>query len=217
MPTATNAIVAIDVLLEPDTRMLRRAEANNARLLKAFPKGFALDAAHHPHITLFQCFVPTEDLDNVYAAVGKVFENANVTSMNLEGFKYYYAAVPGDSGVAGICARPTAALLKLQADVIAATTPFTVKTATIAAFTAPQDIPATDAALIEYVAAFASKCAGEHFNPHVSTGFGSRAYLDEMLAEPFDPFTFSPADAAVYQLGPFGTAAKKLKGFDLKH
>ena len=29
-------------------------------------------------------------------------------------------------------------------------------------------------------------------------------------------FTFSPAGAAVYQLGHFGTAAKKLRQFDLK-
>ena len=35
--------------------------------------------------------------------------------------------------------------------------------------------------------------------------------------EAFEPFTFSPAGAAVYQLGPFGTAAKKLKEWDLKH
>jgi len=34
-----------------------------------------------------------------------------------------------------------------------------------------------------------------------------------MLAEPFEPFVFSPAGASVYQLGPFGTAAKKLKEF----
>ena len=40
--------------------------------------------------------------------------------------------------------------------------------------------------------------------------------LDKMLAEPFAPFTFSPAGAAVYQLGPFGTAAKKLKELPLK-
>ena len=37
-----------------------------------------------------------------------------------------------------------------------------------------------------------------------------------MNAEPFENFTFSPAGAAVYQLGPFGTAARKLKQFDLK-
>ena len=40
---------------------------------------------------------------------------------------------------------------------------------------------------------------------------------ERYLAEPFKPFTFSPAGAAVYQLGPYGTAAKKLKGWDLKH
>jgi 2'-5' RNA ligase superfamily protein len=216
MPTATTTIVAIDILLEPDARMLKRAEANNARLLKAFPNGFALDVAHRPHITLLQCFVPAEDLNKVYAAVGKVFESANVPAMNLEGFKYYYAPAPGGTGVAGVCARPTPALLRLQADVIAAATPFTVKTATIDAFTAAHDNPATDAAMIAYVGEFVRKYSGEHFNPHVSTGVGSRGYLDKMLAEPFEPFTFSPAGAAVYQLGPFGTAARKLQGFDLK-
>ena len=59
--------------------------------------------------------------------------------------------------------------------------------------------------------------SGANYNPHVSTGVASREYLDAMLAEPFSSFTFSPAGAAVYQLGPFGTAAKKLKEFDLKH
>ena len=57
--------------------------------------------------------------------------------------------------------------------------------------------------------------AGEHFNPHVSTGTAPTGYLDKMVAEPFETFTFSPAGAAVYQLGPFGTAAKKLKEWDL--
>ena len=36
-------ITAIDILLEPDATMLGHAQANNARLLKVFPKGFALD------------------------------------------------------------------------------------------------------------------------------------------------------------------------------
>ena len=63
---------------------------------------------------------------------------------------------------------------------------------------------------------FVPKVSGEHFNPHVTTGVAPREYLDKMLAEPFEPFTFSPAGAAVYQLGQFGTAAKKLKEWDLK-
>jgi hypothetical protein len=70
--------------------------------------------------------------------------------------------------------------------------------------------------LIEYVSTYVPRMSGEHFNPHVSTGVAPRSYLDKMLVEPFEPFTFSPAGAAVYQLGPFGTAAKKLKEWDLK-
>jgi hypothetical protein len=38
-----------------------------------------------------------------------------------------------------------------------------------------------------------------------------------MLTEPFRSFTFSPAAASIYQLGQFGTAAKKLKELPLKH
>ncbi|MBI5583978.1 MAG: 2'-5' RNA ligase family protein [Deltaproteobacteria bacterium] len=210
-----NPVTAIDILLKPDATMLRQAEANNARLLKVYPQGFALDAAHHPHITLIQRFVRTADLDKIYAAVGKVLAGAQVTALKLEAFKYYYA--PGRAvGVAGIVAKPTPQLLKLQKDLIAAVAPFTVATGTMAAFVSKHDDPALDAIMIEYVSTFVPKYSGENFNPHVSTGVAPREYLDKMLAEPFEPFTFSPAGAAVYQLGPFGTAAKKLKVWHFK-
>src|SRR5664280_1563725 len=209
------SVTAIDILLEPDTTMLQHSEANNARLLKVFPKGFALDATHRPHITLIQRFVRTADLDKVYAAAGQVLASAHVNAMKLEAFKYYYAPA-GAVGVAGICAKPTPKVLKLQADIIAAVKPFTVETGPMGAFTAPHDDPAADSAIIQYVSTFVPKMSGENFNPHVSTGVAPRAYLDQMLAEPFTPFTFSPAGAAVYQLGPFGTASKKLKDLDLK-
>jgi len=214
-PVAQSEVTAIDILLEPDATMLQHSADNNARLLKVFPKGFSLDATHSPHITMLQCFARTADLDQVYAAASQVLAAANVTAMKLEAFKYYYAPA-GAVGVAGICAKPTPAIIKLQADMIAAVKPFLAETGPVGAFTAPHDDPATDAALIQYVSTFASKLTGENYNPHVSTGVAPRAYLDQMLAEPFAPFTFSPAGAAVYQLGPFGTAAKKLKQLDLK-
>ena len=90
------------------------------------------------------------------------------------------------------------------------------ETGPIGAFTAGHDDPAIDAAIIKYVSTFEQLGAGEHFNPHVSTGNAPTALLDQMTVEPFESFTFSPAGAAVYQLGPFGTAAKKLKEWDLK-
>ncbi len=209
-------ITAIDILLKPDAAMLKHAEANNARLLGVFPDGFALDATHTPHITMLQCFVRTADLDEVYAAVEKVLAAANVNAMKLEAFKLYYIPAGGELGVAGIVAKPTAQLIKLQADIIGAAKPFMLETGPIGAFTAPHEDPAIDAAIIQYVSTFEQIAAGEHFNPHVSTGNGPTAYLDQMIAEPFEPFTFSPAGAAVYQLGPFGTAAKKLNEWDLK-
>jgi hypothetical protein len=208
-------VTAIDILLKPDATILQHAEASNARLLKVYPKGFALDATHRPHITMVQRFVRTADLDKVYAAAGQVLAHAHVKAMKLEAFKYYYAPA-GAVGVAGICAKPTPEIIKLQADVIAAVKPFTVETGSIDAFTAPHDDPASDAALIQYVSTFVPKMTGKNFNPHVSTGVALRDYLDKMLAESFESFTFSPSGAAVYQLGPFGTAAKKLKEWDLK-
>jgi hypothetical protein len=208
-PFESSAVTAINILLEPDAAMLQRAEANNARLLKVFPKGFALDARHRPHVTLLQRFVRTADLDKVFAAAGKVFAGVDVPGLRMEAFKYYY--IPsGSIGLAGITARPNAALRELQRDLIDAVAPFTVATGLSDAFFTTPDDPVIDPLLIEYVSAFVQKSAGEHFSPHVTTGIAPRDYLDKMLAEPFESFTFSPAGAAVYQLGQFGTAAKKL-------
>src|SRR5439155_10395877 len=120
------SVTASDILLEPDATMLQHAEANNARLLKVYPKGFALDAAHRPHITMIQCFARTADLDKVYTCAHKVLAAANPNAMKLEAFKYYY--VPSkEIGLAGIVAKPTPELLKLQADIIAVMKPFMVE------------------------------------------------------------------------------------------
>ena len=107
--------------------MLRHATANNTRLLGVYPKGFALDATHTPHITMLQCFVRTADLENLYAAEEQVFAAAHVTAMRLEAFKLYYMPAGGGLGLAGICAKPTPEILKLQADIIAAASPFNLE------------------------------------------------------------------------------------------
>jgi len=206
-----SAVTAIDILLEPDATMLRHARD---RLLSVFPKGFALDATHRPHITLVRRFVLTENPDKVYGAVGKVFASADVIGLKLEAFKHYY--IPNkDIGLAGIVIKPSPELIKLELKGIDAVAPFAVKTGTSAAFVTG-DVPEVLPALIAYVKEFVPKSSGENFHPHVSTGVATKEYLDRMLAEPFKILTFSPAGAAVYQLGHFGTAARKLKQFDLK-
>lgn len=212
---ADASVTAIDILLEPDATMLQHATATNERLLEVFPKGFSLDASHRPHVTLVQRFVRTENLDKVYAAVEKVFSGANVTGLKLEAFKYYY--IPDkELGLSGIVVKPTPELLKLEQQVIDAVTPFALKTGTSAAFVTTPEDPEVLPALITYVSEFVPKHSGENYHPHVTTGIAPREYLDKMLQEPFEPFTFSPAGAAVYHLGHFGTAAKELREFDLK-
>ena len=214
--TAPNDITAIDILLKPDATMVQHAAAINDRLRKDYPKGFSLDASHRPHVSLAQRYVRTTDLPKVYAAVGKVLASANVTGLKLEAYKYYYIPV-GELGLQGIVVKPTPELLKLQQAVIDAVTPLALNTGTAAAFVPPTDGSVINPQVIEYVEVFVPEHSGEHYLPHVTTGLASRAYLDKMAAEPFESFTFSPASAAVYHLGEWGTAAEKLKQFDLKH
>ena len=102
--------------------------AANARLRKAFPKGFALDETHHPHITMLQQFVRTSDLDKVSAAANAVMAKEKPTAWTLKAFKYYYIPSP-PLGLAGIVVEPTEDLHRLQDELIAAVTPYTVRPA----------------------------------------------------------------------------------------
>jgi len=209
-----NPVTAVDIALEPDQTMIQHAQAGNARLLKAFPKGFALDATHHPHVTMLQQFVRTADLEKVYAAATKVLADEKPAIWKLKAYKYYYIPSP-PIGLAGIVVEPTPDLLRLQQKIIDAVTPFTVKRGTPAAFMSTENGRDIQKALILYVANFVRIGSGKNFNPHVTIGVATIPYLKKMLAEPFEAFTFSPAGASVYQLGAFGTARKELKALTL--
>jgi 2'-5' RNA ligase superfamily len=205
-----NPVTAIDIALEPDATMIQHAEAANARLLKSFPKGFALDDTHHPHVSMLQQFVRTADLDKVFTAADAVLAKEKPQSWTLRAFKYYYIPSP-PIGLAGIVVEPNADLHRLQNELIAAVAPYTVKTGTPAAFVSDDGGRDIQTFLLGYVADFVTIAAGARFNPHVTIGVATETYLNAMLAEPFEAFTFSPAGASVYQLGSFGTARKELK------
>ena len=208
-------VTAIDIALEPDATMMQQARDDNARLRTAFPSGFALDATHHPHVTMLQQFVRTADLDQVCAAVAKVLAKENATRWTLKAIKYYYTPLP-PIGLAGIVVEPTDDLHRLQRELIAAVAPFTVKTGAAPAFVSDEQGRDIQAALISYVANFVTIAAGVKFRPHVTIGVAPEAYLKGMLAEPFETFTFSPAGVSVYQLGTFGTARKEINGLVLR-
>ncbi len=210
-----NAVTAIDILLEPDVTMVQHAEAANARLLKQFPKGFALGKTHRPHISCLQRYVKTADLDKVFVAVGKVLAEEKPTAWKLRAYKYYY--IPWkDIGLAGIVIEPTDDLIRYQKKLIDAVAPFTVEKGTAAAFVTTKEDPDINEPTIEYVTTFVPKETGKKFNPHVTIGIATRDYLMKMVDENFESFTFSPTGASVYHLGNFGTARKKLKSWELK-
>ena len=212
---AQNPVTAIDILLEPDGTMIENATAANERLLKVFPKGFALGKTHQPHISTLQRYVKTADLDKVYEAVGKVLAEEKPTGWKLKAYKYYY--IPWkDLGLAGIVIEPTNDLIRYQKKLIDAVAPFTVRTGTATAFVTTKEDPEINQPTIDYVADFVPNASGKKFNPHVTIGLASEDYLKKILDEKFESFTFSPTGVSVYQLGNFGTARKKLKGWELK-
>jgi hypothetical protein len=210
-----NDVTAIDILLEPDSAMIKHAKAANQRLLEVFPKGFAMDEEHQPHVSCLQRFVKTADLDKVYQAVGRALAAERPASLKLKAHKYYF--LPANEGplkglgLAGIVVEPTNDLIRLQNKLIEAVAPFTAKTGTAAAFVTTKEAPDINQQTIDYVTTFVPARTGNNFNPHVSTGIGPQDFLKKLLEEKFDAFTFSPSGAAVYQLGNFGTAQKKLK------
>jgi len=203
-------VIAIDIALEPDAAMMRRAESANEALRQSFPQGFALDDTHHAHITVLQCFVRTDALAQVYSAVESVLAQHAYTGWRLTAFKYYYVPA-GPIGLAGIVVKPAPELLKLQQEVVTAVAPYTAPTATAAAFYTTPAEPDIHPSVIPYVAGFMPEQTGQNYSPHVSTGVGTTAFLDALLAQPFDSFAFYPASASVYQLGNYGTARKELK------
>jgi hypothetical protein len=203
-------VTAIDIALEPDQTMVRRAHADNAVLLQSFPKGFALDETHHAHTSMFAGFVPTAALPAAYDLAAGVLAKEAYPSWKLTAFKYYYVPM-GQIGLAGIVIHPTPDLLRLQRELIDTVGPLMVKTATAAAFYTTPTEPDIHQAVIDYIAHSADQLTGEGFSPHVTIGLATTAFLDDLLAKPFSEFTFSPVSASVYQFGDFGTARKRLK------
>jgi len=206
--------VAVGVVLEPGEAMVLRATESNARLRGVYPEGFALDDAHRPHLTVIQAYLAVDRLAESFAAIDAVVAGAPIASWTLTAIGYYF--IPGDGiGLAGIVVEPTRDLLRLQRSLLDAVAPFTVGTGSADAFVRPAEDPDINQPTIDYVGAFGSAGAGDNYNPHITVGIATRDYLDAMVAEPFDLFTFAPIGAAGYQLANYGTAARKLQDWPI--
>lgn len=198
-------VIAIDVLLVPDQAMVGKAGKVNARLRENHAAGYELDATHAPHVTMLQRFVRAQDLDAVTAAVTKVLADERPAELNLKAKGIEYI-MWGGVAVTVLVVERTPELMRLHQKIIDAVAPFSVNGGTAAAFVGGE----ANAETIGWVETFVPKSSGEKYLPHVTVGVAQEAFVKQLKAEPFDAFTFKPDGVAVYQLGNFGTAAKKL-------
>jgi 2'-5' RNA ligase superfamily protein len=207
---AQSNITAIDILLDPGKTMLDSAKVYNQMMQKNYsgPGSYSLDELHTPHITVLQCFVRTTDLEKVYAAVSKVVKSEKPTKDKITTSGFYY--FPYKSlGLAGITATPSPELLRFQAKIIEALTPFIV-TGTDEAFVQNADGTPIATGSSDYVNGFRQDHAGAKYNPHVTIGLAHEDFLKALIAAPYNKFTFQCSSVSIYHLGDFGTARTKL-------
>jgi hypothetical protein len=201
----SDKLIAIDVLLEPNQTMLDKAKASNARLRGDYPAGYALDATHAPHVTMLQRYVRVKDLDAVTTALTKLFATERPTELQLTAKGYEYTVWSGVAVTIFVVER-TPELMRLQQKVSDTVAPFSVSGGTAAAFI---DTP-SNSEIVAYVEQFVPKSSGEGYFPHVTLGVAHEDFVKQMKAEPFKAFTFGVRGTAIYQLGNFGTASKKV-------
>jgi hypothetical protein len=85
-----------------------------------------------------------------------------------------------------------------------------VANGTAAAFSTTRELPKIDKEIIDYVKNFSANSTGAKYNPHVTIGVALEDFVKQLKAEPFEKFSFKPSGVAIYQLGNFGTAQRKL-------
>jgi len=121
-----------------------------------------------------------------------------------------YHIPSGKIGLAGIVVEPSDQLIRLQNEVIGAVNPYSKSGGGEAAFVADKTGTPFDPFLFTYVDSFVPNQTGDKFNPHVTIGVAPLGWLEELEKKPFEKFSFGASGIAVYQLGNFGTASKRL-------
>ncbi len=211
MQNTNDTLIAVDVLIEPDQTTVEKSNAVNARLRGNFTAGYALDATHAPHVTLLQRFVRARDLDAVTAALTNVFATERPMALSLKATSLDYV-IWGGVAVTVLVVERTPELMQLHQKVIDAVEPFSVNGGTANAFVGAE----ANSETIGWVETFVPKSSGEHYIPHITVGVAQEEFVKQLKAEPFRAFTFKADGVAIYQLGNFGTAAKRLWQYEAK-
>jgi hypothetical protein len=205
MGAAHQDLIAIDVLLVPDRATIDKSMSLNAQLRANYPAGYALDATRIPHLTLLQRFVPAKDFEAVCAIITDVLDDEPPTAMTLTATSIGSVSFEG-LAVAVLVVERTPKLMRLHQEITDAVAPFAVGGGFPAAFADSKVAAGT----VDWVETFVPKSSGKNYQPHITAGIAAEAFVAQLKAAPFMPFAFKADALAVFQLGNFGTAARKL-------
>lgn len=198
-------LIAIDVLLVPDRETIDKLMSLNAQLRTNYPAGYALDATRIPHVTLLQRFVPAKDFVAVCANITRVLDNHPLTAMTLSATRIDSVSFE-ELAVAVLVVERTPKLIRLHQAITNAVVPISVGGGSPAAFADAKVAAGT----VNWVETFVPKSSGKNYQPHITAGIATEAFVAHLKAAPFMPFAFKANALAVFQLGNFGTAARKL-------
>ena len=205
------ALTAIDILIEPDSRLVRPARALNERLHAANSDGYLFDATHAPHVTMVHRYVATSDLERLFDAVKRLVDERQPLGVELVATGLSYAKI-GDIGIMSLDVERSTPLVGLHDAVLELVAPFTHTGGTSAAFFRKPGDPEVMQATVQYVHDFVPKFSGASYRPHLTVGPGRIPFLDSLKAQPFARLPFAIEGIAVYQLGEYGAARKRLWG-----
>jgi hypothetical protein len=158
-----------------------------------------------PHVTLLQRFVPAKDFEAVCAIITKVLDDEPPTAMTLTATSIDSVSFDG-LAVAVLVVERTSKLMRLHQEITDAVVPFSVGGGSPAAFADPEVAAGT----VDWVETFVPKSSGTNYQPHITVGIATEAFVAQLKAAPFMTFAFKADALAVFQLGNFGTAARKL-------
>jgi hypothetical protein len=141
--------------------------------------------------------------------VTKVAAAAKPLNWQLTATGYSHAMWAGVA-ITSIGVERTPLLDQFQEDIVKVVEPFAVASGTAAAFSTSRELPKIEPEIVAYVAKFVMNSSGKKYNPHVTIGVAHEDFVRQLEVEPFKQFKFTPAKVAIYQLGSYGTAQKRL-------
>jgi hypothetical protein len=191
LTNSRDTIVAIDVALEPDPVLANRAGTGKS------------------HISLVRGFVRSSDLQHVSALVAQVMATTNLEELNLKATGYRTGSWNGIEGTA-MALEDSPALRRLEERMVEAVKQLALNAETAESFIVTPDGSRMTGEAIRAVERFVPDSSGVKFRPHAVVAAGQVETAKRLESQPFEPFTFKPVGAVVYQVGRLGVAERML-------